>query len=52
MMISYALKYYYLDIWWNWLIPPILCLTLLIMTVAFLAVSLEKAFDPRLKEAW
>ena len=51
MMISYALKYYYLDIWWNWLIPPILCLTLLIMAVTFLAVSLEKVFDPRLKEA-
>jgi peptide/nickel transport system permease protein len=48
MMISYALKYYYLDIWWSWLIPPILCLTLLIMTVTFLAISLEKVFDPRL----
>jgi peptide/nickel transport system permease protein len=22
MMINYALKYYYLDIWWNWIIPP------------------------------
>ena len=52
MMISYALKYYYLDIWLNWLIPPILCLTLLITTVTFLAISLEKVFDPRLKEAW
>ncbi len=49
MMINYALKYYYLDIWWNWLVPPILCLTLLIMMVTFLAVSLEKVFDPRLK---
>jgi peptide/nickel transport system permease protein len=52
MMINYALKYYYLDIWWNWLIPPILCLTMLIMTVTFLAVSLEKVFDPRLREAF
>jgi peptide/nickel transport system permease protein len=51
MMISYALKYYYLDVWWNWLLPPILCLTLLIMSVTFLAVSLEKVLDPRLKEA-
>jgi peptide/nickel transport system permease protein len=49
MMINYALKYYYLDIWWNWLLPPIFCLTLLIMMVTFLAVSLEKVFDPRLK---
>jgi peptide/nickel transport system permease protein len=50
MMINYALKYYYLDIWWNWLVPPVLCLSLLIMTVTFLAVSLEKVFDPRLRE--
>ncbi len=51
IMISYALRYYYLDVWWNWLLPPILCLTLLIMTVSFVAISLEKVFDPRLKEA-
>lgn len=51
IMISYALKYYYLDIWWNWLLPPVFLLTLLIMTVTFLAISLEKVFDPRLKEA-
>lgn len=50
IMISYALKYYYMNIWWNWLLPPIVMLTLLIMTVTFLAVSLEKRFDPRLKE--
>lgn len=49
IMISYAIKYYYLDIWWNWLLPPIACLSLLIMTVTFLAISLEKVFDPRLK---
>jgi peptide/nickel transport system permease protein len=51
IMISYSLKYYYLDIWWNWLLPPILCLTLLIMTATFLSISLERVFDPRLKEA-
>lgn len=50
MMINYALRYYYLDIWWNWLLPPVICLTLLIMCVTFLALSLEKVFDPRLKE--
>jgi peptide/nickel transport system permease protein len=50
MMISYALKYYYMDIWWNWLFPPILLLSLLIMTVTFLAISMEKALDPRLRE--
>ena len=52
IMISYALKFYYLDIWWNWLMPPILCLSLLMMTVTFIAVSLEGVFDPRLREAW
>lgn len=52
IMISHALKYYYLDIWWNWLMPPLLLLTLLIMTVTFLAISLEKIFDPRLKEVF
>lgn len=52
MMINFALKYYYLDIWWHWLMPPILCLTLLIMAVTFPAVSLEKVFDPRLKQVW
>ena len=51
MMIGYALKYYYMDIWWNWLLPPIVCLSLLIMTVTFLAISLERVLDPRLKEA-
>ena len=51
MMIAYAVKYYYMDIWWNWLMPPIVCLSLLIMTVTFLAISLEKVLDPRLKEA-
>ena len=50
IMIGYALKYYYLGIWLNWLLPPIVCLTLLIMTATFLAVSLEKVFDPRLKD--
>jgi peptide/nickel transport system permease protein len=51
-MISYALKYYYLDIWWNWLSPPILCLSICLMAATFLAISLEKVFDPRLRETW
>ena len=51
IMISYALNYYYLDIWWHWLLPPVACLSLLIMTITFLAIGLEKVLDPRLKEA-
>jgi peptide/nickel transport system permease protein len=49
MMISYALQFYYMDIWWHWLFPPIICLSLLIMMVTLLAISLEKVVDPRLK---
>jgi peptide/nickel transport system permease protein len=49
-MISYALRYYYMDVWWNWLFPPILCLSLLIVSVTFLAISLEKVLDPRLRD--
>jgi peptide/nickel transport system permease protein len=52
MMISYALKFYYLEIFWNWLMPPILCLSLLMLTVTFLAISMEGVFDPRLRESW
>jgi peptide/nickel transport system permease protein len=50
VMISYGLKYYYLDIWLNWLMPPIILLSVLIMAATFLAISFEKVFDPRLKE--
>jgi peptide/nickel transport system permease protein len=50
MMISYALKFYYMDVWWNWLFPPVLCLSLLIMTVTILTISMERAMDPRLRE--
>jgi peptide/nickel transport system permease protein len=49
MMIRYALQYYYLDIWWNWLLPPVVCFTLIVMCATFLAVGLEKIFDPRFK---
>ena len=51
MMISYALQFYYMDIWWNWLFPPVICLSLLILSVTFLALSLEKIIDPRLRES-
>lgn len=50
LMISYALQYYYLDIWSNWLMPPIMLLSLLIMGATFVTISLEKMFDPRLRK--
>ena len=51
MMISYALKYYYMDIWWNWFAPPVAFLSIMIMSVTFLSVSMEKTFDPRIRLA-
>lgn len=51
LMIHYSLKYYYMDIWLNWLTPPILLLSMLIMGTTFVTVSLERVFDPRLKTA-
>jgi peptide/nickel transport system permease protein len=51
MMIQYAMKYYYMNVWWNWLLPPVLVLCLLIMTITFVVISMEKVLDPRLREA-
>lgn len=45
-----GIQYYYLDIWWHWLLPPLLCLSLLILSLTLLAVGCEGRFDPRLKE--
>ncbi len=50
LMINLALKYYYMDIWWNWLAPPIVCLCLMVMGVTFLAVGMERMYDPRLRD--
>lgn len=50
MMIQYAMKYYYMNIWWNWLLPPVAALSLLLLTITFVVISLEKVLDPRLRE--
>jgi peptide/nickel transport system permease protein len=52
LMIHYALKYYYMDIWRSWLIPPILLLSMLIMGITSVTVSFERVFDPRLKSVF
>ena len=44
------MKFYYMNVWWNWLMPPVLVLCLLIMTITFVVISMEKAVDPRLRE--
>ncbi len=51
MMIQYAMKYYYMSIWWNWLLPPLAALSLLLLTITFVVISLEQALDPRLRES-
>lgn len=51
-MIQYALRYYYMDVWWNWLAPAVACLSLAIIAAGFLAISLEKVLDPRLRSRW
>jgi len=49
-MLRDGIQYYYLDIWWHWLLPPLLCLSLLLLSLTLLAVGCEGLFDPRLKE--
>jgi len=51
-MIHCALRYYYMDTWWNWLFPAVLCLSVSIMAAGFLAISLERVLDPRLRSLW
>ncbi|MEJ5377877.1 MAG: ABC transporter permease [bacterium] len=51
-MIYYALRYYYMDVWWNWLAPAVVCLCSAMMAAGFLAISLEKIMDPRLRSKW
>lgn len=49
MMIRFALKYYYLDAFWNWMIPVLLVLSLLIMSVTFIALSVESGLDRNIR---
>ncbi|MGP8319586.1 MAG: ABC transporter permease [Methanosarcinaceae archaeon] len=49
IMMSYAMRYLYLDVWFNWLFPPVLSLSMLIISLAFIAYAIEEIFDPRLK---
>jgi peptide/nickel transport system permease protein len=51
-MIQYALRYYYMDTWWNWLVPAVFCLSAFLVAASLLAISLEKVLDPRLRSLW
>ncbi len=50
-MIRNALDFYYTAAWSWWLLPPGLCLSLLILSFLFLGHSLEVVMEPRLKHA-
>jgi peptide/nickel transport system permease protein len=48
-MMSYAMRYLYLDVWWSWLLPPVIALSLLIISLGFISYAIEEIFDPRLR---
>ena len=50
-MIRNALGFYYTPAWSWWLMPPGLCLSLLILSFMFLGHSLELIMEPRLRDA-
>ncbi len=50
-MIRNALSFYYTSAWAWWLLPPGICLSLLILSFLFIGHSLEKVMEPRLKNA-
>jgi len=49
IMISYATHHLYLDIWFNWLLPPVLSLSMIIISLAFISYAVEEISDPRLR---
>lgn len=52
MMIRYGMEYYYLDVWWYWILPPVVLLALVLVALTFLIFSLEGVIDPRIKGVW
>jgi peptide/nickel transport system permease protein len=49
LMMHYALKYYYLEVWKWWLLPTGLALSVTIMAFVFIGHAFETAMDPRLR---
>jgi peptide/nickel transport system permease protein len=52
MMIRYGMEYYYLDVWWYWILPPVVLLAMVLVALTFLIFSLEGVIDPRIKGVW
>ena len=49
IMMNYAMRYLYLDVWYNWLLPTVLSLSMLIISLALISYAVEEIFDPRLR---
>ncbi|MBC2697630.1 MAG: ABC transporter permease [ANME-2 cluster archaeon] len=49
IMMSYAMRYLYLDVWYNWLLPAVLSLSILIISLALISYAIEEILDPRLR---
>ncbi|MEA3325668.1 MAG: ABC transporter permease [Euryarchaeota archaeon] len=49
IMMSYAMRYLYLDVWFNWMLPPVIALSLLIISLGLISYAIEEIFDPRLR---
>ncbi|MFW6456778.1 MAG: ABC transporter permease [Planctomycetota bacterium] len=51
MMIRNALGFYYTSAWTWWLLPPGICLSLMILSFLFIGYALETIMEPRLSNA-
>jgi peptide/nickel transport system permease protein len=49
IMMNYAMRYLYMDVWFNWLLPTILSLSMIIISLALISYAIEEIFDPRLR---
>lgn len=49
IMMNYAMRYLYLDVWYNWLLPTVLSLSMIIISLALISYAIEEIFDPRLR---
>jgi len=48
-MIRYSTNFYYLDVWWNWILPPVFALICIISLVNFFGLHLEKIFNAHIR---
>jgi len=49
MMIRQSMRFYYLEVWWHWILPPAAMLAVILVAVSLVLFSFEGVLDPRLK---